>query len=286
MNLLCCSTDHQHPMAAFRKGALLFLAFLLLARIQGFSCSTTGRSARNYIKVDDDGNVTFSYHSSFSPSMSECSMEAYFESYSRVVNFSLFDLAAFTTDDTEPCEMSLWYIPSAFSGTPHRVRGGQITFSSSDKEFVGESGRSWSPWSDFCFRLLTFPYTYMLVRAESVQNWVESDLYIRVYNRRQGIRDHSVSISSDEIVQGVEKRIAGNDTVLKVAGLHNALVGHPGRHLTLTFRSVPWCTRPGLEVKHPTHNTTGWSLCLSRVYCVCILCVSTTSVTSFGFSAV
>ena len=270
MNLLFCSTDHQHRMAVF-KGTLLPLAFLLLARILGLSCYTTGRSARNYIKVDDNGNVAFSYDSSFNPSMSECSMEAYFESYSRVMNFSLFVSAIFTTHDTETC----WLFPEdiydlSSSGIPHYIRDGQITLRSSDKEFVLGSGRFNPPAYTFCLRLITSPYTDMLVRAESVQNWVNSSEFHGVYAFpvRHGFLDRKDSIKYNEIAQGIEKRIAGNDTVLIIGGLEEAFVGHPGRHLTLTLRSVPWCTRPGLEVKHPTDNTPGWSLLSPRAHCV------------------
>ena len=262
-------------MAWFRERTLPLLAFLVHANILGSSCYRQGQSATTYIRVDDNGDVSFSYDSTFNLSMSECSMEAYFESYSRVFNFSLFDSTAFTTGDAEPCRFRF-----LSQSTPHFIRDGKITFSSSDVEFVSKN--EYLRTFGLCLRLRTPPHTEMLVGLESVQSWIKSSEspFAAMYPERQGIAMYRKSLNAREIAQGLEVSSSSDGMMLVVAGLYEAFVGHPGRYLTFTLTAVPRCVRSRLEVKHPTHNTTGWSLSRNWLFVTCLLtlCVSTTLV--------
>ena len=224
-----------------------------------------------YIKVDDNGNFSFSLDSAFNSSMSDCTVDAYLDSHSSLVDFSWFQSTAFTTNDTEPCYFTHGIDYSDVWQPARRyIRDGQVTFSSSDEQFVSEDIHSLVE-SDFCLWLRTPPYTTLQVSAQSAQEWVHSTEFLEVhlYKEEQSARVPLDVKHSNEISQGVEMKSDSDETLLVVAGLHQAFVGHPGRHLTLTLTAVPWCDRPELEVKNPAHNVTGRRLCpFSDVFCV------------------
>ena len=58
---------------------------------------------RQYINVDGNGTASFAIDNTLNLSMSQCTPEAYLESYSSLVNFSSFELVSLRTMDTEPC---------------------------------------------------------------------------------------------------------------------------------------------------------------------------------------
>ena len=62
------------------------------------------------------------------------------------------------------------------------------------------------------------------------------------------------------MARGHQIRVPSNEVTVVVAGLHTAR-HQSGRRLTLSLTALPKCKAPGLQVKYPTHNTTG-EVCL------------------------
>ena len=225
---------------------------------------------RQYINVDEHGNVSFSHDSTFNVSMPECSMSAYLESYAVLWDLSLFQSLTLDTTDTDPCSGTFrssrkYHLPMRFGRdaglTPHYIHAGNLTFRSSD-EWFSTNGSYDKSTAAFCLRLRTPPYTELLVRAESIQPWVMSavNLRVKLFKVEGGRKKFWAEISKYKIERGRQLRSPYNDVVLVVFGLHQAFQ-EPGRELTLSLTTVPTCKRPRLEVKYPTHNSTGGCLC-------------------------
>ena len=216
-----------------------------------------------YMKVNENGTVSFSHDRSFSISMPECSIPAYFDSYAVLEDLSLYKSLTLTTADTGPC---MWR-PREFKRYTkrgkyihHYVRDGQVTFSSDDTPFVNNSGPVNSNTPAFCFLLRSPTYTDLLVDVRLVQDGdelvqgVETELYFEIGGMHySSIRDLS------KYSAGFQKRRASNALLVVAKGLHGAFQQHL-RRLTISFRAEPRCTKPALEVKYPVNTTTGWVL--------------------------
>ena len=232
-----------------------------------------------YINVDEHVNVSFSLDSTFNISMPECSMSAYLESYAVLWDLSLFKSLSLTTSDTQSCSISITRFNGSTSSTQfityagiptHYIRAGSLTFASSDEWFVSTNDSINKRTGALCLRLRTPPYTNVVVGAASIQPWVElaKGLRVMLYKANSYKRAFKVGMFKQTIALGRHLRSPYNDVVLAVSGLHEAFQD-PGRQLTLSLKVKTTCARPGLQVKYPTHNSTGGCLFWSRVSVFC-----------------
>ena len=228
-----------------------------------------------YVNVDARGNVSFSHDSTFNISMPECSMSAYFESYAVLGDLSLFQSLSLTTSDTQSCSPSTIRFNGStssmqfitYAGIPtYYIRAGNLTFASSDEWFVSTNDSINESTRDLCLRLRTPPYTNVVVRATSIQRWVKgaTSLRIMLYKAKSYKRAFDARMTNRPIALGKYLRSPYNDVVLIVSGLHKAFRAS-GRQLTLSLIVQTTCMKPRLQVKYPTHNSTGGCLCWSRV---------------------
>ena len=234
-----------------------------------------------YIKVNKDGTMSFSHDRSFSISMPECSIPAYFDSYAVLGDLSLYKSLALTTANTEPCKWK----PRKYKGyrrrgkyVHHYIRDGHVTFSSGDTPFVNNSEPVDSNTPAFCFLLRSPPHTDLLVDMQFVQDGdelvqgVEVELYFETPGRHYYYVRDPTRYSED-----VQIRRPSNALLVLTNGLHRAF-RQPGRRLTISFRAEPRCTKPALEMKYPVNSTTGWFLLsgsLSRCLILPCLCTLT-----------
>ena len=71
-----------------------------------------------YVKVNADGTLSFSHDRTFSISMPECSIPAYFESYAVLGDLSVYKSLALTNPSESSCSLD----------TDHYIRDAEVTF--------------------------------------------------------------------------------------------------------------------------------------------------------------
>ena len=153
---------------------------------QGLRSLLTNANA-TYTKVDDSGNISFSHESSFSISMSECSIPSYFEFYTVLGDMSFFKSPTLSAADALSCAMSV-----AKADSYHYIRGGQIIFSSNDTH--NAAGPVDSSTSALFFYLRTPPYTNLLVQCTTPQVGLYFGLNALAYCKAIIIHSTSVSV--------------------------------------------------------------------------------------------